>query len=144
VRFVSFVVNFFPACASEPANAKWIYAIDFHSARHFRYPSDFSFNSRFSSQPVRSGHDCSSTPLLDHPNPPLEFDRHMPGPKAAYVGFMDHERNLPQSPPQAWIDGLAEGEADVLAGRVSPWPEARHRLHALLASLRAGSTTTVR
>jgi hypothetical protein len=40
----------------------------------------------------------------------------MPGPKAAYVGFMDHERNLPQSPPQAWIDGLAEGEADVLAG----------------------------
>jgi ABC-type amino acid transport substrate-binding protein len=56
---------------------------------------------------------------------------------------MDEESFRSQSPPQAWIDGLAEGEADVLAGRVSPWPEARARLHALLASLKAAAATTI-
>jgi hypothetical protein len=35
-------------------------------------------------------------------------------------------------PPREWLDALAEAEADRVAGRATPWPEARARLLRLL------------
>jgi predicted transcriptional regulator len=45
-----------------------------------------------------------------------------------------------QAPPQEWLDALARGEADIAAGRIVPWSEARARLLAILDDSEADPT----
>lgn len=45
----------------------------------------------------------------------------------------------PQTPPQAWLDALEEGEADRAAGRVIPWPAVRAALEDVLAAMERGA-----
>ena len=45
----------------------------------------------------------------------------------------------PQTPPQAWLDALEEGEADLAAGRVAPWPPLRDAIEAVLAAMERGA-----
>ena len=45
----------------------------------------------------------------------------------------------PQTPPQAWLDALKEGEADRAAGRVGPWPPLRDAIEAVLAAMERGA-----
>jgi len=50
---------------------------------------------------------------------------------------MDTPVPVAQQPPQEWLDAIAEAEEDVAAGRVSPWPEVRGRLLAMMAEFEA-------
>jgi len=45
----------------------------------------------------------------------------------------------PRTPPQAWIDALKCGEADIAAGRVVPWPMARAVIEEVLAAMERGA-----
>ena len=45
----------------------------------------------------------------------------------------------PQTPPQAWLDAFKEGEADLVAGRVGPWPAVRAALKDVLAAMERGA-----
>ena len=42
-------------------------------------------------------------------------------------------------PPQAWLDALEEGEADLAAGRLVPWPAVRTALENVLAAMERGA-----
>lgn len=42
-------------------------------------------------------------------------------------------------PPQAWLDALEKGEADLAAGRVGPWPPLRDAMEAVLAAVERGA-----
>ena len=53
---------------------------------------------------------------------------------------MDTPVPTQQPAPQWLLDALAEGEADIAAGRTSPWPEVRARLVALIEQLDAERT----
>jgi len=57
---------------------------------------------------------------------------------------MDKDADIEAAPPQSWLDALDEGEADIRAGRVTPWPEARAQLYALLESLKAEAAANAR
>ncbi len=51
-----------------------------------------------------------------------------------YPATMDHDRDdTPHQPPPEWLDALDRAEADVAAGHVVPWLEARARLLATIA-----------
>ena len=56
------------------------------------------------------------------------------------LALMDDPQFPSQAPPQWLIDLLEESEADVDAGRVSPWPEARARLMKLIEELDTKAT----
>ena len=61
-----------------------------------------------------------------------------PGRWCGYSPGMDTDPP-PQVPPQAWLDALEEGEADLAAGHVGPWPPLRDAIEAVLAAIERGA-----
>jgi hypothetical protein len=49
-------------------------------------------------------------------------------------GMDNHDKLLPE-PPAELLATLAASEADIAAGRISPWPEARARMIAMIDKL---------
>jgi hypothetical protein len=52
-------------------------------------------------------------------------------------GMDDDLHRTQGQPPRAWLEALAEGEADLKAGRTVPWDEARARFVAMLSEMEA-------
>jgi predicted transcriptional regulator len=52
---------------------------------------------------------------------------------------MDDENRTPRRAPQAWLDALAEGDADIDAGRIVPMEDVLAELEAALARMTAKS-----
>jgi len=50
----------------------------------------------------------------------------------------------PQTPPQAWLDALERGEADVAAGRVAPWPPLQAAIADVLTAMERGADVAER
>jgi hypothetical protein len=52
-----------------------------------------------------------------------------------HAGMDDDRHRIQGRPPHAWLEALAEGEADLNEGRTVPWDEARARFVAMLSEM---------